>query len=70
MIFYDSAKGTSSVFDGLLSKSDIAIRYMNDDYVLAEILEGNLDACQEAFGWDLDVAEDDNPVLVKMYFKK
>ncbi len=70
MIFYDRANGKSSVFDGLLSKSDIAIRYMNDDYVLAEIMERDLDACQEAFGWDLDVADDDNPVLVKMYFKK
>lgn len=69
-VFYDRKTKQSHSFVDLTDGVRLMPVFMNEEFMLAYIRDYELDACQEAFGWDLDVAEDDNPVLVKMYFKK
>jgi len=69
-VFYDRKAKQSHSFVDLTDGVRLMPVFMNEEFMLAYIRDYELDACQEAFGWDLNVADDDNPVLVKMYFKK
>ncbi|MCM1332656.1 MAG: 6-bladed beta-propeller [Bacteroides sp.] len=69
-VFYDRKDKQSHSIVYLTDGVRLMPVFMNEEFMLAYIRDYELDACQEAFGWDLDVADDDNPVLVKMYFKK
>ena len=69
-VFYDRKAKQSHSIVYLTDGVRLMPVFMNEEFMLAYIRDYELDACKEAFGWDLDVAEDDNPVLVKMYFKK
>ncbi len=69
-VFYDRKAKRSHSIVYLTDGVRLMPVFMNEEFMLAYIRDYELDACKEAFGWDLDVAEDDNPVLVKMYFKK
>ena len=69
-VFINKNDGSSTVIDNTPDGMRFSPIYMNDEYMLAEVDLDFIDAFSEVFGWNLNVTEDDNSVLAKMYFKK
>ncbi|MCM1331344.1 MAG: hypothetical protein NC248_01910 [Bacteroides sp.] len=69
-MFINKNDGSSTVIDNTPDGMRFSPIYMNCEYMLAEVDLDFIDAFCEVFGWNLNVTEDDNSGLVKMYFKK